>query len=340
MSRVRPQTTAKDPSSAPREPVPDPSRLMSRFNIAFSLMSIIPLLTCFYLITVRFFSIQILEGLNGVYFLLALVIALLGLLAGHQLIRDIIRRLIEANLKLERLNRQQAGFVSNVAHEFRSPLAIFKGALDNLADGLHGPLTDDQKEPVSMCQREVNRLTRLVRDLLELARIEVGKVRLLQEEVVLQEVLRSVGQMFNVLVKERGLTLSLELPTEPALVIGDGDRLKQVFVNLLGNAVKFTDVGVIRVRLTKTGDAYQVEVSDTGQGIAASDLERIFDKFERVGAQTEEGSGLGLPIARDVVELHHGRIWVESQLGQGSRFFVQLPAGTGTPASEGVHARG
>ena len=312
---------------------------MSRFNIAFRLMSIIPLLTCFYLVTVRFFSIEILRGLNGVYFLLALVIALLGLLAGHQLIRDIIRRLLQANLKLERLNAQQAGFVSNVAHELRSPLAIFKGALDNLADGLHGPLTGDQKEPVAMCQREVNRLTRLVRDLLELARIEVGKVRLLQQEVILQDVLSSVGQLFNVLVKERGLTLTLDMPPEPALVTGDGDRLKQVFVNLLGNAVKFTDVGGIRVRLTQAGDLFQVEVSDTGQGIAPGDLERIFDKFERVGAQTEEGSGLGLPIARDVVELHHGRIWVESQLGQGSRFFVQLPASARAPVQDRVHAK-
>jgi signal transduction histidine kinase len=269
---------------------------------------------------------------------MVLVIALLGLLFGHQLIRDMFNQLVQANAKLAKLNEAQAGFVSNVAHEFRAPLAIFKGALDNLADGLHGPLTDDQKDPVSMCQREVNRLTRLVRDLLELARIEAGKLQLVQQEVVLQDVLSSVGQMFRGLMKERGLTLMVELPSQPLTVIGDGDRLKQVFVNLVGNAVKFTDVGGVRIRLSAAGDLFQVEVSDTGRGIAPEDLERIFDKFERVGAQTEEGSGLGLPIARDVVELHGGRIWAESQLGEGSRFFVELPVGRRAATLVDAHA--
>ncbi len=197
--------------------------------------------------------------------------------------------------------------------------------MDNLADGLHGPLTTDQAEPVVMSQREVTRLARLVGDLLDLARIEAGKLHLKQEEVVLQEVLKSVGQMFSGPLKERGLTLTMELPEAPAKVIGDPDRLKQVFVNLFGNAVKFTRSGGLQVRLTHETDLVQASVVDTGEGIAPADRERIFDKFERIGSQSEEGSGLGLPIAKDIVELHHGRIWVESQLGQGSRFVVQLP---------------
>lgn len=300
-------------------------RLISQFNVAFSLMSVIPLLTCFYLITVRFFSIKILEGMNGVFFLLALVIALLGLLAGHKLISNVIRQLVEANLKLTKLNEAQAGFVSNVAHEMRAPLAVFKGALDNLADGLHGDLTPDQKEPVAMCQKEVNRLVRLIRDLLELARIESGKLKLSREDVVLQDLLNAVQQLYAGLARQRGLRLMVELPSEPAQLIGDRDRLQQVFLNLIGNAIKYTEIGDIRVRLFKNGLSWQVEVADTGRGIAAVDLERIFDKFERVGDQSEEGSGLGLPIAKDIVELHGGNISVESQLGQGSRFVVLLP---------------
>lgn len=311
----------------------NPSQVMSQFNVAFSLMSVIPLLTCFYLITVRFFSIQILQGINGVYFVLALVIALLGLLAGHQLIRGIIGQLVQTNAKLAKLNDAQAGFVHNVAHEFRSPLSVFKGALDNLADGLYGELSSDQREPVGMCQKQVDRLTRLVRDLLELARIESGKLRLTEGTVVLQETLKSVAELYGGLMKERGLSLTMDLPEEPACVLGDRDRLSQVFVNLVGNAIKYTDVGGVRVSLSKTGGGYQVEVSDTGQGIAAADVDRVFDKFERVGDQSEEGSGLGLPIAKDIVELHRGRIWVESRLGQGSRFVVWLPAVAGATSA-------
>jgi len=329
----RPSASPSRPAAEPR-PVLSPSasnavdvrHLTSRFNTAFGLMSVIPLLTCFYLITVRFFSIEILSGDNWFVFLMVLVVALAGLLFGHQLIRDIVDQLVESNTKLTRLNEAQSGFVSNVAHEFRAPLAVFKGALDNLADGLHGELTPDQKEPVIMCQKELNRLTRLVRDLLELARIESGKLKLSHEDVDLREMLTSAGQMFGGLMKERGLALAMDLPPGPCRLTGDRDRLRQVFVNLIGNAIKYTDVGAVLLRLARVGDAYRIEVGDTGRGIAESDLERIFDKFERVGTQQEEGSGLGLPIAKDIIELHHGRIWVESQRGQGSRFIVLLPA--------------
>jgi signal transduction histidine kinase len=276
------------------------------------------------------FSISILEGLNGVYFLLAILVALVGLLAGHRLILDLVQRLVKTNTKLERLYNQQAAFVGNVAHEFRSPLAVFKGMLDNLADGLHGPLTQDQAEPVASCRKEVNRLARLVSDLLDVTRIEAGKLPLAQQDVILQDVLNSVAQLFSGLLRERGLSLTMDLPDAPAVLIGDRDRLQQIFINLLSNAFKFTKAGGIRMRLTREDQAFQVEVLDTGRGIPEADLERIFDKFERVGAETEPGSGLGLPIARDIVELHHGRIWAESRPGQGSRFVVQLPIGQET----------
>ncbi len=304
----------------------NPKRLFSQFNIAFSLMSIIPILIFCYLITVKFVTASLLlEGLNGVYLLLAIVIAFLGLVAGRQAIRHILARLVEINAKLERLNDQQAAFVSNVAHEFRSPLTVMTGAMDNLADGLHGQLTQDQLEPVAMCRRESGRLKRLVGDLLDVARIEAGKVHLVYAEVVLQEILRATAQLFDDHVKQRGLRLTLDFPEAPAQIMGDRDRLQQVFVNLVGNAAKFTKQGEIRVRVRQDGDAYQIEVTDTGPGIASEDLGRIFDKFERVGNQAEEGSGLGLPIAKDLVELHHGRLWAESQPGQGSRFIVTLP---------------
>lgn len=301
-----------------------PERLLSRFNLAFGLMSVIPMLICIYLITVKFFTIQILEGLNGVYVLLAVIIALLGLLLGRQVIRDVIHRLVATNAKLQDLYNQQASFVGNVAHEFRSPLAVFKGALDNLADGLHGALTTDQLEPVMMCQKEVNRLKRLVSDLLDVSKIEAGKLPMTTQDLVLQDVVKTAGNFFHAAMQERGLALTVEMPQEPAHLIGDRDRLQQVFVNLLSNAMKFTVSGEISLRLLVEPQAYRIEVADTGPGIAPENLEKIFDKFEQLSAQ-QEGSGLGLPIARDIVKLHRGRMWVESQLGKGSRFIVQLP---------------
>jgi len=300
-------------------------RLLSQFHIAFSLMSIIPLLLCCYLITVKFFSLSILAGLNGVYFLLAVASAILGLIVGQLLIRGVIRRLVATNRNLEEFHQMQATFVSNVAHELRSPLTVVKGALDNLADGLHGPVSTGQMEPIAMSQREINRLKRLVGDLLDVARIEAGKMRLVRQEVNLQECLSAVAKSFEGMLKQRGLSVALEMPPSPVRVTGDQDRLSQVFINLVVNAIKFTKQGGIRLRLLSETDGVQVEVVDTGRGIPAEDLERIFDQFERVGSDDQEGSGLGLLIAKAIVELHHGRIWVESQLGHGSRFVVRLP---------------
>ncbi len=318
------QPSAVSPAAARKSEAP---RLLRRFNYAFGLMTIIPILICLYVISERLFAISVLfKGVNSVYFLLALVIALLGLLAGHEVIRDIIRQLVEANAKLLRLSEQQASFVSNVAHEFRSPLAVFKGAMDNMADGLHGPLSDDQMEPVSMCQREANRLSRLVRDLLDITRIEAGRLPLLKDQVDLSALLKTVSEVAGAMAKDRGLGLTLDLPADGFFVTGDRDRLHQVFFNIISNAIKYTEHGRISVTLRRTGDLIQVAVADTGRGIEPKDLERIFDKFERVGIQTEEGSGLGLPIAKDIVKLHQGRIWAESEAGKGSRFIIELPA--------------
>lgn len=319
--------TVRSASLRSAKPPEMAERVFSQFNMAFGLMSIIPLLICFYLISVRFFggSLAILVGANGGYFLLALVIALLGLLAGRRVLHETVQRLIDANAKLQHMYDQQAGFVGNVAHEFRAPLAVMKGALDNLADGLHGSLSAEQVEPLSMSQREASRLARLVNDLLDVTRIEAGRLRLSQQEVVLQELLVSVVQFFGGPMKERGLHIAMDVPESPVTIIGDHDRLKQVFVNVMGNAVKFTQQGSIHVRLTSDDTVAQIEIEDTGPGIAPQDLERIFDKFERVGDQREEGSGLGLPIAKDLIQLHHGTIVAESRLGKGSRFIVTLP---------------
>ena len=147
---------------------------------------------------------------------------------------------------------------------------------------------------------------------------------------MLQDLLRDVTQSCRELSKVRGLRIDLDVPEAPVRICGDRDRLSQVFLNLISNAIKFTQQGGVSVHLTQDNGASQVAVADTGRGISAEDLERIFHKFERVGDTKPEGSGLGLPIAKAIIELHHGRIWVESQVGRGSRFMVRLPTQAGS----------
>ena len=186
-------------------------RWLAQFNTAFALMSVLPLLIAFYLITARLLSLSVLEGLNGVYFLLAIVVALLGLLAGRRVIKRILRRLVEANERLERFQNMQSEFVSHVAHEFRSPLGIMKGALDNLRDGIYGKLNSEQLDAVEMNDRELMRLKRVVGDLLDIGQIEAGRLRLVQGEVVLQDLLRDVTRSCTELSKARGLRLDLDV---------------------------------------------------------------------------------------------------------------------------------
>jgi signal transduction histidine kinase len=301
-------------------------KALQHFHIASALMSVIPLLICCYLIIGKLFSIQVLEGANGVWFLAAVLCALIGLLIGRRLIRHVIQQLVQVNTTLQHYSAKQEEFVNHVSHEFRSPLAIIKGAIDNLADGMYGPLDSDQVEPITISRREIDRLKRLVGDLLDVAQIESGKFRLVKQPLVLQDLLRSVANAYKGIAAERRLALTVELQESPAPFVGDPHRLSQVFVNLLANALKFTQQGGVTLRLSRNGSGYQIEVADTGRGIAKEDLARIFERFERVGVQTQEGSGLGLPIAKTIIEMHQGRILVESQPERGSRFIVTLPA--------------
>lgn len=307
---------------------------LTQFNHAFALMTVIPLLIVFYLITARMFSLSVLEGLNGIYFLFAILMALLGLLAGRGVIQGIIRQLTRTNEQLQRFQTLQAEFVSNVAHELRSPLSIMKGAMENLSDGLYGTLNVEQREVVQITDQEAARLMRVVRDLLDIGQIEAERLLLKPQPLVLQDLLKDVTKLCTQLSKERGLRLDLETPSEPIHLHADSDRLKQVFINLVMNAIKFTKEGGIQVRCARNGNTVQIEIADTGEGISAENCDRIFKKFERVGNQLQEGSGLGLPIAKAIVELHGGRMWVESEIGSGSQFFVQLQVGSSDGVAE------
>ncbi len=303
---------------------------MGRFNVAVVLMMVLPLLICCYLVTVKVLSFDAFVGMNGFYFLLAVIFAVLGLLVGRQVLQDLLRQLVEANRQLATFNQRQAEFVNHVAHELRAPLTVVKGALDNLADGLHGSMTPDQLQPVRMSLQETDRMKRLANDLLDLARIEAGRVHLERRELHLQELLQGLAATYRPLCAQRGLGLTVELPPEPVRVWGDRDRLSQVLINLLTNAMKFTNAGGITLELRSEGDAVEIEISDTGSGIPAGDLERIFEKFERVESDDRSGAGLGLPIARALTQQHGGRLWATSELGKGSQFHLRLPIGQPT----------
>jgi signal transduction histidine kinase len=247
----------------------------------------------------------------------------------ERLQREIAAKKVEleaANRKLQELDRIKSDFVANVAHEFRTPLTIIKGNVDLVNKGGLGPVTSSQKEMLDGAINIANRLSRLVNDLLDISKIESGKMSLKKEPLDMNKIIDENLVIFDKIIKDRKHSIQKELAKDIPKINADIDKTTQVFVNLLSNAIKYTpDGGNIVIKTVNLENEIMVEVSDSGEGIAPENIDKVFDKFTRVTAEKKEGTGLGLPIAKDIINLHNGRMWVKSELGKGSQFYFTLP---------------
>ena len=234
-----------------------------------------------------------------------------------------------ANDRLEELDRLKSAFVSIVSHELRTPMTSIKGLVENMMDGLTGELTERQTFYLSRVKHNIERLTRMINDLLDLSRIEAGRMELEMTAVNIGSIAREVDEFLQPMAKELSLTLVTNIIDPIPLVQGDRDKLIQIFTNLLNNALKFTSPSgtvTIEVKHHTDGDIH-VCVTDTGCGIHSDELQSVFERFYRTQSADPKnrGAGLGLAITKSLVELHGGKIGVESTLGQGSRFWFTLP---------------
>ncbi|TEU14740.1 MAG: GAF domain-containing sensor histidine kinase [Anaerolineales bacterium] len=232
---------------------------------------------------------------------------------------------------LEMADRAKSDFVQMVTHELRSPLSAVQSMLRVLEEGYVGPITSKQQDLIQRSQRRVSFLLALVKDLLELAAGKVEQLKGEKTEVVLNETITKVTELMQTSTEEKGLELKVEIAEEPLVLVGIEDGLERIFMNLLSNAVKYTPAGgSVVVRAWSEDGQIRIEISDTGIGIPEEALPRIFNEFYRAKnakAMEMEGTGLGLAIAKDVVEQHGGQISVESVVGKGSTFYVNLPKG-------------
>jgi PAS domain S-box-containing protein len=251
-----------------------------------------------------------------------------GLQKANDGIKVLYQELETKNKELKRLDNLKDDFVSIVAHELRNPLGVLHEAAALILDGLLGPVVEQQKTYLEMVKRTAERLIRITTDLLDLAKIESGKIVLNYEPLDFLSLAHQACEGVKLRTRKKGIEVLEAFPSEHLEVQGDFDKLVQVMVNLLGNAVKFTEKGSITVEVKDLGAEIQCAVRDTGPGISQQNLLRLFSKFEQFGKPSqaaEKGSGLGLVISRSIVEAHGGRIWVESELGRGSSFIFTLP---------------
>ncbi|MBW7455031.1 ATP-binding protein [Paenibacillus sepulcri] len=244
-----------------------------------------------------------------------------------------VMRNVTEESKLEKLRRD---FVANVSHEIRTPLSMLQGYSEALIDDIAAS-PEERMELVQVIHDESLRMSRLVKDLLDLARMEAGHIEMKNEQVDLEGLVKRVHRKFQVYAKEQGITLQSELPPGTGLTIrgADEDRLEQVLTNLLDNALRHTPGGA-QIKLaaryvTKDRKSFvELKIQDEGQGISADDLPYIFERFykadkARTRGASSGGTGLGLAIVKNIVDSHHGRIDVESVVGEGTTFTLLLP---------------
>ncbi|HSF58584.1 MAG TPA: GAF domain-containing protein [Candidatus Binatia bacterium] len=235
-----------------------------------------------------------------------------------------------ANERLKELDRLKSSFVSNVSHELRTPLTAIESLADNLLDGVTGPLTAKQSNYMTGIKESTERLERLINDLLDLSVIEAGKSGLRPTSFSVASLLREVTDTMKPVAEEKQISLEVASTNGYSLAWADRDKVTQVLTNLIGNAVKFTpNLGKVTMTVSRAQDAWlQISIADTGPGIPPEEANKIFDEFyqmSRPGREKSKGVGLGLAISKKLVEMHGGKIAVESVVGGGSKFFFTLP---------------
>ncbi len=249
----------------------------------------------------------------------------------------LITLLERANRQLRELDQLKSSFLANMSHELRTPMNAIIGYTDLLVDGIDGPINEEQEKSLKKIAGNSRHLLQLINDVLDISKIESGKIKLETKEFDLKWLIESVIPTFEPLLKEKDLTVTDKIDGALGLVYGDEDTIRQVLINVLSNAIKFTHQGEITItarpseRGVEPGEPpifAEVCVEDTGIGIKEEDLGTIFDKFVQVDLTTVrqyEGTGLGLSIARGLVALHKGMMWATSKYGEGSKFYFTIP---------------
>jgi signal transduction histidine kinase len=251
---------------------------------------------------------------------------------------DLVHALQARSAEVEVASRHKSEFLASMSHELRTPLNAVIGFSEVLLERMFGDLNDRQEDYLRDIWSSGKHLLELLNEILDLSKVEAGQMTLDPTEFSLQEALGHGLALVRERAARHGIRLGLEVAADVGPVRADELRIKQVIVNLLSNAVKFTpDGGRVEVRARTEGSEVLVTVADTGTGVAAEDRERIFESFQQGGrrASTTEGTGLGLTLSKRIVELHGGRIWVDSQMGVGSTFGFAIPAGVPAAAATG-----
>jgi signal transduction histidine kinase len=234
----------------------------------------------------------------------------------------------EKSKQLAEASQHKSQFLANMSHELRTPLNAILGYTELILDSVYGDMPEKARSVLDRVQRNGRHLLGLINDVLDLSKIEAGQLVLTVADYSLKTVVETVYTAVEPLAKEKKLAFKVEVPPDLPPGFGDERRLTQVILNLVGNAIKFTDNGEVAIRASNANGSFEVAVRDTGPGISAADQAKLFQEFQQADnsiTRKKGGTGLGLAISKRIIEMHGGKIWVESTVGQGSTFSFTLP---------------
>jgi signal transduction histidine kinase len=240
----------------------------------------------------------------------------------------LFREIGEKGLQLEIASKHKSQFLANMSHELRTPLNAILGYTELILDEIYGAVPESLREVLERVQQSGRHLLDLINDVLDISKMEAGQLTLALNDYSMAEVVHTVVRAVESLATEKGLALTVDLAPDLPLGKGDERRLAQVFLNLVGNAIKFTNAGAVQIQVTAADGVFTAAVIDTGPGIAEAHQQTIFEEFQQADSSSTRlkgGTGLGLAIVKRIVEMHGGRVWVESSLGKGSTFWFTLP---------------
>lgn len=228
----------------------------------------------------------------------------------------------------KQIEHYREGLVRTVSHELKNPLTIIKESINLILDGVAGGMNEEQKKVLSAASNNINRLIRIASNLLDMSKLEMNKLQLKRSTVDLNQLVGEAAMFLKNRAKEKGIELKINIPDKKIFVYADGDRLTQVFTNLIVNAIKFTDKGFVEIKIKPKNSTVECSIKDTGRGISRKDQQNLFGLFQQFGGPAidpDKGAGLGLYIVKGIIDLHGGKIRVESKIGQGSKFIFTLP---------------
>ncbi len=249
----------------------------------------------------------------------------------------LFREIEDKGQQLEIASRHKSQFLANMSHELRTPLNAILGYTELILDDIYGAVPAKIREVLTRLDKNGRHLLALINDVLDLSKIEAGSFTLDLGDFAMKEIVQSAVATVEALATEKGLALAADVPPDLPTGRGDARRITEVLLNLIGNAIKFTEAGEVRVGVALSDGAYEVSVADTGPGIAEGDHQKIFEAFQQPANSSirrKGGTGLGLSIAKRIIEQHGGRMWVESTPGQGATFRFTLPVRVERQAGE------